>query len=155
MISDHPTADSAIAAALAQDWKEAIHVNLAILKSDKSDLEALCRLAFAYLKTGQLLTAKRTYQKVLDLDKYNQIASKNLKKMTSLKKKDMANEGATFMSPMIFLEEPGKTKIVECRRGALPYSLDAFGGPGSIPETETTRHRSTDEQQHLYRRASG
>jgi hypothetical protein len=114
MISDHPTADAAIAAALAQDWKEAIRVNLAILKSDKNDLEALCRLAFAYLKTGQLLTAKRTYQKVLGLDKYNQIATKNLKKMTSLKKKDMANEASSYMSPMIFLEEPGRTKIVEC-----------------------------------------
>jgi hypothetical protein len=114
MISDHPTADIAIAAALAQDWKEAIRVNLAILKSDKGDLESLCRLAFAYLKTGQLLAAKRTYQKVLALDQYNQIATKNLKKMTSLKKKDLANEASAFMSPMIFLEEPGKTKIVEC-----------------------------------------
>lgn len=126
MISDHPTADSAIAAALAQDWKEAIRINLAILKSDKSDLEALCRLAFAYLKTGQLLTAKRTYQKVLDLDKYNQIASKNLKKMTSLKKKDLANEAATYMSPMIFLEEPGKTKIVECVHVAPSHVLSTL-----------------------------
>src|SRR5689334_10626470 len=109
-----PTADAAIAAALAQDWKEAIHINTGLLKINKDDIESLCRLGFAYLKTGQLLAAKRTYQKVLDLDKYNQIATKNLKKMTSLKKKDLENEGTTFMSPMIFLEEPGKTKIVEC-----------------------------------------
>ncbi len=126
MISDHPTAENAIAAALAQDWKEAIRVNLAILKSDRNDLEALCRLAFAYLKTGQLLAAKRTYQKVLALDKYNQIATKNLKKMTSLKKKDMANEAATFMSPMIFLEEPGKTKIVECVHVAPTHVLSTL-----------------------------
>jgi hypothetical protein len=126
MISDHPTAESAIAAALAQDWKEAIRVNLAILKSDRSDLEALCRLAFAYLKTGQLITAKRTYQKVLALDKYNQIATKNLKKMTSLKKKDMANEASGFMSPMIFLEEPGKTKIVECVHAAPTHVLSTL-----------------------------
>jgi len=126
MISDHPTAESAISAALAQDWKEAIRVNLAILKSDRNDLEALCRLAFAYLKTGQLLTAKRTYQKVLALDKYNQIATKNLKKMTSLKKKDMANEASGFMSPMIFLEEPGKTKIVECVHVAPTHVLSTL-----------------------------
>ena len=126
MISDHTTAELAIAAALAQDWKEAIRVNLAILKPDTCDIEALCRLAFAYLKTGQLLAAKRTYQKVLDLDKYNQIASKNLKKMTSLKRKDMANEACTFMSPMIFLEEPGKTKIVECVHVAPSHVLSTL-----------------------------
>ncbi|MCX6791933.1 MAG: tetratricopeptide repeat protein [Candidatus Gottesmanbacteria bacterium] len=126
MISDHPTADIAIAAALAQDWKEAIRINLAIVKSDKSDLEALCRLAFAYLKTGQILTAKRTYQKVLALDQYNQIASKNLKKMSTLKKKDMANEACTYMSPMIFLEEPGKTKIVECVHVAPSHVLSTL-----------------------------
>ncbi len=126
MNPSHPTADSAISAALAQDWKEAIRINLAILKSDKGDLEALCRLAFAYLKTGQLLAAKRTYQKVLGLDKYNQIATKNLKKMISLKKKDMANEACTFMSPMIFLEEPGKTKIVECVHVAPSHVLSTL-----------------------------
>lgn len=114
MTSDAPTATRAIAAALAQDWKEAIRINSAILKSDSGDLESMCRLAFAYLKTGQLPAAKRTYQKVLTLDKYNQIATKNLKKMLSLKKKDVAGEAVTYMSPMIFLEEPGKTKIVEC-----------------------------------------
>jgi lipopolysaccharide biosynthesis protein len=126
MISDHPTADCAISAALAQDWKEAIRVNLAILKSNRSDLEALCRLAFAYLKTGQLLAAKRTYQKVLSSDKYNQIATKNLKKITSLKKKDIANEATSYMSPMIFLEEPGKTKIVECVHVAPSHILSTL-----------------------------
>lgn len=126
MISDHPTAGAAIAAALAQDWKEAIRVNLAILKQDNSDIESLCRLAFAYLKIGQLQSAKRTYQKVLELDTYNQIATKNLKRMTSLKKKDMANEAGTYMSPMIFLEEPGKTKIVECVHVAPTHVLSTL-----------------------------
>jgi tetratricopeptide (TPR) repeat protein len=126
MISDQTTAERAIAAALAQDWKEAIRINLLILKIDKNDIESLCRLAFAYLKTGQLLAAKRTYLKVLALDKYNQIATKNLKKMTTLKKKDMANEAAGFMSPMIFLEEPGKTKIVECVHVAPAHVLSTL-----------------------------
>lgn len=126
MISDHPTATAAIAAALAQDWKEAIRVNLAILKRDTRDIESLCRLAFAFLKTGQLLAAKRTYQKVLVLDKYNQIATKNLKKMTSLKKKDMTSGASSYMSPMIFLEEPGKTKIVECVHVAPSHVLSTL-----------------------------
>lgn len=109
-----PPADDAIRAALVQDWKKAISVNAAILKANKSDLDALCRLGFAYLKSGQLTSAKRIYQKVLTLDQYNQIATKNLKKLATLKKKDLDEKSGGVMSPMIFLEEPGKTKIVEC-----------------------------------------
>lgn len=109
-----PAAEDAIAAALVQDWKKAIAVNSAILKADKTDIDALCRLGFAYLKSGQLTSAKRIYQKVLLLDQYNQIATKNLKKLSALKKKDIETDNEGVMSPMIFLEEPGKTKIVEC-----------------------------------------
>jgi tetratricopeptide (TPR) repeat protein len=113
-----PAAEDAIAAALVQDWKKAILVNTAILKINKVDLDALCRLGFAYLKSGQLTSAKRIYQKVLSLDQYNQIATKNLKKLSALKKKDIEPKSDAIMSPMIFLEEPGKTKIVECIHAA-------------------------------------
>lgn len=114
MALTNPTASDAIHAALAQDWKQAVTINTAMLKTNKDDIETLCRLGFAYLKTGQLAQAKRIYQKVLTLDKYNQIATKNLKKLTTLKKKDVTSEQQNQLSPMIFLEEPGKTKIVEC-----------------------------------------
>lgn len=114
MTSPQPTAESAIAAALAQDWKQAIRENTLLIKANKNDIEALCRLAFAHLKHGDLAEAKRTYQKVLDIDKYNQIAEKNLKKLSTLKKKDLEESVNTHISPMMFLEEPGKTKIVEC-----------------------------------------
>jgi len=123
MTSIAPTADEAIAAALVQDWKKAIAVNTAILKTNKTDLDALCRLGFAYLKSGQLSAAKRIYQKVLDLDQYNQIATKNLKKLSTIKKKDIEEAVSGIMSPMIFLEEPGKTKIVECVHVAPPATL--------------------------------
>lgn len=113
-----PTAEDAIAAALVQDWKKAISVNAAILKTNTTDLDALCRLGFAYLKSGQLTGAKRIYQKVLILDQYNQIATKNLKRLSTIKKKDMGGYPLGVMSPMIFLEEPGKTKIVECVHAA-------------------------------------
>ncbi len=114
MTAAHISSETAIAAALAQDWKEAIRINTALLKTTKSDVETLCRLGFAYLKSGQFLAAKRTYQKVLTLDKYNQIAEKNLKKLTMLKRKDIEDGVGKHISPMMFLEEPGKTKIVEC-----------------------------------------
>ncbi|KKW11595.1 MAG: TPR domain protein, partial [Candidatus Gottesmanbacteria bacterium GW2011_GWB1_49_7] len=75
---------------------------------------------------GQFLAARRIYQKVLTLDQYNQIATKNLKKLTSIKKKDIEEKPGTVMSPMIFLEEPGKTKIVECVHVAPSHVLSTL-----------------------------
>jgi tetratricopeptide (TPR) repeat protein len=108
----------AVAAALAQNWKEAIRINLGILKTQKDNIEALSRLAYAYLKTGQLTVAKKTYEKVLSIDQYNHIALKNVKKLGTLKKKDIVSDSDKRMSPLMFLEEPGKTKIVDCINAA-------------------------------------
>jgi Tfp pilus assembly protein PilF len=72
--------DDAIQAALQQDWKTAITLNTEILKTDKKNTDAYNRLGFAYLKSGQIKKAKETFEKVLTLDRYNQIASKNLQK---------------------------------------------------------------------------
>lgn len=114
-MNDRPTADDAIHAALLQHWKEAIRINTALIAIDKTDVDAHCRLAFAYMKTGQIAASKKTYQKVLHLDAYHQIALKNLKKLASLSKKDLIKSTSLHTtSPLMFLEEPGKTKIVEC-----------------------------------------
>lgn len=110
-----PASQEAIAAALAQDWKEAIRVNTAILKENNAQIDALNRLGYAYIKTAQFILAKKTLQKVLALDPYNQIAEKNLKKISTIRQKDVASaQGTAAMSPMAFLEEPGVTKLVEC-----------------------------------------
>jgi tetratricopeptide (TPR) repeat protein len=121
-MSDISQSAQAVHAALSQNWKDAIKINTAILKESKNDVEALARLAFAYCKTGQLTLAKKTYEKVLSVDQYNQIALKNIKKLATLKKKNIIHELPCNVSPMIFLEEPGKTKIVECIHLA-PYQI--------------------------------
>lgn len=113
-VTDTSSFDAAIAAALHQNWKEAIRINASLLKKDKTDIESLNRLAFAYLKMGELSAAKRTYQKVLKLDSYNQIALKNLKRLSTLKRKDIVKKSGAHISPLSFLEEPGKTKIASC-----------------------------------------
>ncbi len=102
---------TAIEKALQQDWKEAIHINTAIVEGDPSNIDALNRLAYAYLRLGEAAKAKRYYQKVLTLDPYNQIASKNLKKPSTPKRKGHPSTNGQ-VSPLMFLEEPGKTKIV-------------------------------------------
>lgn len=108
------TPTGAIAAALRQDWKEAIRINTQLLKTHKTDIDSSCRLAFAYMKTGQLQLSKAAYEKVIKMDQYNQIALKNLARLTTLKKKNMEESDGLTISPLLFLEEPGITKMAEC-----------------------------------------
>lgn len=104
----------AIEAALAGDWQEAVKLNLEILKQTPNDIEALNRLALAYLELGKIALAKKNYHKVLSLDPSNPIALKNLEKIPKGKvsKRQVGEKTSFAISPDIFLEEPGKTKTV-------------------------------------------
>ncbi len=104
--------DQAIKSALNQAWKQAIKINLEILDINKNDVCTLNRLAFAYLKTGNLNAARNIYKRVLKIDKYNPIAQKNLKRIAKINKQDIHQSQISASTPSFFLEEPGKTKIV-------------------------------------------
>ncbi len=106
------SAQIAINCALSQDWKEAIRINQVLLSQNSEDVEAINRLAYAYLKSGNLAQAKSTYRKVLKIDKYNPIAVKNIKWMENLTKNDIHSDTTVSPAPTIFLEEPGKTKLI-------------------------------------------
>lgn len=120
-----PTSDAAITAALEQNWNEALRINTEILKIDTNNIEALNRLSFAYIKLGNTTLAKRFLNKVLTLDRYNQIALKNMIKLTSVRKK-VTNHMTQPVSPLAFLEEPGKTKIVQCVNAAPAKVLETL-----------------------------
>ncbi len=139
-MSDLSVSDqAAINAALNQDWKEAIRINSALLKEDKNSISLLNRLGFAYLQSGQLTLAKKTFQKVIKLDLYNQIAQRNLKKLSSVRQKDIIRTVKKHVAPMWFLEEPGKTKIVECVNVAPVQALSSIC-PGEEVELKAKNH---------------
>ncbi len=94
----------AIDAALNCDWERALDYNLAVLQEDENNLQAMNRLAKAYMELGQKNQAKEIYQKVLSLDPYNQVALKNLR---LLPKK---NATAVEVAQEDFIEAPGETK---------------------------------------------
>lgn len=108
-------AQKAISQALKGNWKEAIELNKEILRKTPNDLEALNRLARAYAETGDTKKAKTISKKVLKIDPFNPIAQKCAKKWEKFK-----NGPTTDVAPKptanIFLEEPGKTKIVSLIR---------------------------------------
>jgi tetratricopeptide (TPR) repeat protein len=68
----------AVEAALNCDWERAIDYNTAIIRQDPQNIQAINRLARAYLETGQKQQAKELCEEVLKIDKYNPIALKNL-----------------------------------------------------------------------------
>ncbi len=122
-------ANKAIEAALVFDWNKAIEINKEITKVTPENVDCLNRLARAYFEIGKYQQAKKIYQQVLELDPYNTIAQKNLKKAASFKKNEIQNEDykdhqtATAISPALFLEEAGVTKVVSLIKVAEPQRL--------------------------------
>ncbi len=118
--------NQAIQTALKGNWSDAISLNKNLIKDDPEDIDALNRLSFAYTITGKLKEAKSTYQKVLTIDPLNPIALRNLKK---LKDKNFKQTGDINSSTLInnnFLEEPGRTKIVELVNIAQPKTVEGL-----------------------------
>jgi tetratricopeptide (TPR) repeat protein len=104
----------AIQTALTGDWDNAILLNHSLLEENPHDIDTLNRLAFAYASTGNTKQAKELYQKVLQLDTQNPIALRNLKRLGSngTNHGKMPVIGTTHVSNL-FIEEPGKTKVIE------------------------------------------
>lgn len=98
----------AIQTALVGDWENAVAFNKLILQKEPDDIDTLNRLAFAFLSQGNIKDAKTLYQKVLSLDMKNPIASRNLKRLN-----DVNTKKINFQLNNLFIEEPGKTKIIE------------------------------------------
>lgn len=118
-------ANAAIDAALKNDWDRAIELNSVIIKDAPNDLEALNRLAQAYLQIGKIENAKNTYRQVIKADPYNLIAKKNLKRISDGFTPSLKSPVGTN-SVAIFLEEPGKTKTVNLINCAPAQTLTKF-----------------------------
>lgn len=110
-LQDANLKNRAIQTALTGDWQTAIALNKEILTYAPDDIDTLNRLALAYAIIGKVKDAKQTYQKVFELDPLNSIAQRNLKKLND--KSNDPQTGNTIQINCNFLEETGKTKIVE------------------------------------------
>src|SRR3989344_205 len=115
-----PLKDLAIKKALENNWKEACDINKKILEDNSSDIDALNRLAFSYIKLGKYSKARSIYKQVIKIDDSNPIALKNIKKIDSMSKQDIKNpkltmHDSTVVIEDLFIEEAGKTKTVELK----------------------------------------
>lgn len=102
----HELHDKAIKSALSGDWEGAVEYNLEILSESPQNIPALNRLGRAYTELGQKEAAKDSYEQVLKIDKYDTIATKNLKLLPHQKN----NMASVILSNEDFIELPGLTK---------------------------------------------
>lgn len=122
----------AIDAAISCNWQNAILLNQQILEKEPSNTEVLNRLAKAHFETGSYSQARKIYNQVLEIDPYNTIAQKNLKKVASLKKDGInLTSQSMSLSPSMFLEEPGVTALVNLVKVAEPQKLLKLS-PGTV-----------------------
>lgn len=116
--------NQAIQTALEGNWQNAITINKSLIREDPNDIDALNRLALAYTITGKLKEAKSSYQKVLNLDPLNPIALRNLKRLKD--KVIFGNGSSNSYINNKFLEESGKTKVVELINIAQPKIIETL-----------------------------
>ncbi|MBI3397135.1 tetratricopeptide repeat protein [Candidatus Woesebacteria bacterium] len=81
-----------------------------MISQHPGDIDALNRLARAHAELGNIKEAKKTAEKVLSIDQFNKIAQRCFDKWKELKSGPL--NGTRPISASIFLEEPGKTKII-------------------------------------------
>lgn len=117
-----PLKTQAIQTALTGDWENAVNFNQQLLKENPDDIETLNRLAYAMMAMGKIKKAKDIYLKVLKIDTKNPIALKNIKRLSEKRNGDRQN---LVFDPQenfdaLFLEESGKTKIIELINVAEP-----------------------------------
>jgi len=128
----------AINAALTSNWQQAIDFNLEILVEEPKSVEALNRLGRAYFELGKLPESKESFDKSLVNDPYNQIAAKFIKRIETCKKKNPkakngngTNHNCAQVDSDLFIEEPGKTKLIALLKVAEPQKLSLLS-PGAM-----------------------
>lgn len=119
--------EQAIEAALDCRWEEALKINKKIIKLDPQNIDALNRQAKAYIELGKPNLAKKYYSEVIKIEPYNPIALKNLKIMKAFKcsNQSIPSSAHNKLSPSLFLQEPGKTKMVNLLKVAEPQKLSS------------------------------
>ncbi|MCL2149361.1 MAG: tetratricopeptide repeat protein [Dehalococcoidia bacterium] len=106
----------AIALAMEGRWREAVVANRTILESIPGDVDALNRLGRAHMELHEYNEARIAYRRAKEVDPYNSIADKNLKRLATLKTESAdeipPKEDDRPVEPRYFIEETGKAGVV-------------------------------------------
>ena len=103
--------EQAIQMARESRWEEAVAVNRELLTIPPREPSTLNRLGKALSELGQYGEAKRAYKEALEQDPANNIARKNLERISSLSDEEPTDgrHAVERIDPRLFIEETGKT----------------------------------------------
>jgi tetratricopeptide (TPR) repeat protein len=108
---------NAIALAMQGRWREAVAANKEIVESFPNDVDAYNRLGKAYIELGEYALAKEAYTRAVELDAYNIIALKNLRRLSYLGEAAVSLQADSDKAkPEHFIEETGKAGVVNLYR---------------------------------------
>jgi len=114
----------AILLAMQGKWREAIAANESLLESAPDDVDVYNRLGRAYMELEEYPKAREYYEKAIALDPYNNIAQKNLNRLSQINDASSGSEGASYtVEPKLFIEETGKAGTISLYRLAPPATL--------------------------------
>ncbi len=114
----------AIALTMQGRWREAIAANKNLINSFPNDVDAYNRLGRAYMELGEYSQAREAYSQTIELDPYNAIAKKNLRRLSHLGEAMVNLSGNSHkVEPQHFIEETGKTGVVNLCRLAPEETL--------------------------------
>ncbi len=116
--------ETAVKLAGENRWEEAVTVNQAILDQFGEDVSAYNRLGKAQLELGRYAEARRAYSRALELDPQNAIARKNLDRLANVDVDEEAPHARGGTAASLFVEETGKTAVVQLLR---PAPADVLG----------------------------
>jgi tetratricopeptide (TPR) repeat protein len=110
----------AIALAMQGRWREAVAANKSLLDIFPNDIDTYNRLGRAYMELGEYSQSMESYRRAAELDPYNVIAQKNLKRLSHLEGAGVGLEDdSQQVEPQHFIEETGKAGVVNlCRLGS-------------------------------------
>jgi hypothetical protein len=102
----------AVDLAMQARWQEAVDVNKEIIELFPQDVDTYNRLGRAFLELGQYTQARQSYGRAAELDPYNAIANRNLRRLSDLKESGDITVDTETVDPRHFLEEIGKAGVV-------------------------------------------
>ena len=106
----------AIALAMEGRWREAVETNKSIIENFPNDVDAYNRSGRAYMELGEYLKARQAYSRAKELDPYNTIAEKNLRRLSHLGEAVAEEDAFHRVEPQHFIEETGKAGVVRLYR---------------------------------------
>lgn len=152
----------AIALAMQGRWREAVAANQEIIASFPHDVDAYNRLGRAYIELGDYPQAKEAYERAIEIDPYNAIAQKNLRRLPYLGEAG-SEADSDRAEPQYFIEETGKAGVVSLYRLAPPGVLAKMaagnkvylkaGGSGLAVENARGEYLGQVEPRHAQRLA--